>query len=56
MADDLDKEILSVWAIGLITDSLFHKTLKTLDLIEFRGAAKTGKYFLTASAKQKLKQ
>ncbi len=30
--------------------------LKTLDLIEFKGAAKTGKYHLTAKAERKLKQ
>ena len=30
--------------------------LKTLDLIEFKGAAKTGKYYLTAKAERKLKQ
>ncbi len=30
--------------------------LKTLELIEFKGAAKTGKYYLTAQAERKLKQ
>ena len=31
------------------------KTLKTLELIEFQGAAKTGKYYLTKKIKAKLK-
>lgn len=30
--------------------------LKTLDLIEFKGAAKTGKYYLTAKTERRLKQ
>jgi ATP-dependent DNA helicase RecG len=30
--------------------------LRTLDLIEFKGAAKTGKYYLTAKTEHKLKQ
>jgi ATP-dependent DNA helicase RecG len=31
------------------------QTLKILDLIEFQGAAKTGKYYLTNKMKEKLK-
>jgi ATP-dependent DNA helicase RecG len=38
------------------TTQRYLQILKTLDLIEFNGAAKTGKYYLTKKMKAKLKQ
>jgi DNA-binding IclR family transcriptional regulator len=49
-------EIMEVTKKSNATVKRYLKLLKTINLIEFRGSAKTGKYYITEAATKKLKQ